>query len=249
MRNKDRWAPSKFVFKKGKLVASRNLREVAGSSRLMTDIIASHYDSHIPRYVSGKLIDLGCGRVPLYEAYKRHVDDNICVDWKNTFHRNEFVDYECNLAEHLPFGEEEFDTIILSDVLEHIERPEQLWQEMARILRPGGKILMNVPFFYWLHEEPYDYYRYTSFVLKRFAENAGFEIIHLEATGGTPEILADILAKHIQIIPLVGTGLAISIQFVASFLIKIMGKKLSNKTATKYPFGYFMVAEKRLKCR
>jgi SAM-dependent methyltransferase len=107
------------------------------------------------------LLDLGCGKVPFYARYREYVSETVCVDWSNSLHGNGHVDAECDLTQELPFADASFDTILLSDVLEHIPAPERLWREMARLLKPGGELLSSVPFFYWLHEEPYDYYRYT----------------------------------------------------------------------------------------
>jgi len=246
MKNKDKWAPSKFVYSKGRLRSSRDPKEVGVGSRLFADIIANLYDTYIPKYAKGKLIDLGCGKVPLFGAYKNHVIDNVCVDWESTLHGNEFLDYECDLTKELPFYDSEFDTIILSDVLEHMPQPEQVWQEMSRILKPSGKVIMNIPFYYWLHEAPHDYYRYTEFALRRFAELTGFEILHLKPLGGTPEILADILAKHlVQFVPLIGGSLAICIQYITGMFTRTgFGKKLSEMTSKRFPFGYFLVAAK-----
>ena len=245
MKNIDDWKPSKFVFRRGKLVASRDRSEVGVGSWLMADLVAAAYDSHLGEHARGRLIDLGCGHVPLYEAYKDHIDENICVDWGNTDHRNTLLDHECDLTQPLPFEDNDFDTIILSDVLEHIPRPENLWKEMQRIVKPTGKVLMNVPFYYVLHEEPHDYYRYTKHALRRFAENNDFSVLVLEPLGGSPEVLADIFAKHFQLIPLVGGFLASFTQTLTSLFLKTaLGHKLSKKTGAKLPFGYFMVAQK-----
>jgi len=66
-------------------------------SRLIGDLIASCYDSYIKKYVRGNLIDLGCEKVPLYEAYKNYINYNTCVDWGNTLKGKEFLDLECDL--------------------------------------------------------------------------------------------------------------------------------------------------------
>ncbi|MEO8628870.1 MAG: hypothetical protein ABI612_12305 [Betaproteobacteria bacterium] len=55
---------------------------------------------------------------------------------------------EANLAEPLPFGDAAFDTLIVSDVVEHILKPA--WEGDGSRARAGGKILMNVPFYYRL---------------------------------------------------------------------------------------------------
>ena len=245
MKNKNKWVPSKFIYRKGKLRAARNPAEVGVGSRLITDLVASFYETYLPNYARGKLIDLGCGKVPLFEAYKNYVTDNICVDWKNTKHPNEYLDYECDLTEALPFKDGEFDTIILSDVLEHIPQPENLWQEMSRILAPKGKAFVNTPFYYCLHETPHDYFRYTEYALRRFAKQVGLRIIELRALGGAPEIGADILAKNFLYLPAIGKSLAIAIQsFTIAFIKTVWGKRLSEKTSVLFPLGYFLIAEK-----
>jgi len=244
MKNKDKWLPSKFVYRHGNLVASRSPKEVMVGSRLVADAIASLYDTYIPQYASGRLIDLGCGKVPLFQAYRKYVTDSVCLDWEHTAHANGHLDYVCDLNKRLPFSDEEFDTVILSDVLEHVAEPEQLWREMARILRPNGKILANVPFYYWLHEQPHDYYRYTEYALRRFAQLANFRMLLLVPIGGAPEILADVLAKHSQSLPLVGAGLAAALQAATQAFIKTrLGKTWSEKTSKGFPLGYFFVAE------
>ena len=245
MKNRDKWQPSKYVYRRGKLVASRNRKEVRIGSRLIADITAELYAKNLPQHVKGKLLDLGCGKVPLYLAYQDYVTDNICVDWANTLHKNEYLDFECDLTKTLPFGDAEFDTIILSDVLEHIPEPELLWREMSRILAKQGKIIMNVPFYYWLHEKPHDYYRYSEFALKRFVDDAGLKLIQLEAIGGAPEIMADLWAKNIVKFPLLGRSLARFAQWIVAVFIKTgYGRKVSRKSSENFPLGYFLIAEK-----
>ena len=216
------------------------------ASRLSADVIAGCYQRHLPAHAKGRLLDLGCGKVPLYASYQDLVTECVCVDWANTAHKNEYLDKECDLTQALPFADGEFDTIILSDVLEHIPTPEQLCAEMARSLASGGKLIMNVPFYYWLHEEPHDFYRYTEFALRRFVSLAGMELVLLESTGGTPEVLADILAKVLVRVPVIGRVLASVVQSMTlSFVGTRLGGKVSGATRKKFPFGYFLVAVKR----
>ncbi|MBW6482221.1 MAG: class I SAM-dependent methyltransferase [Vicingaceae bacterium] len=59
---------------------------------------------------------------------------------------------ETDINQPLPIENEIFDTVILSDVLKHIRKPEELIAEIHRIMKPNGKFMLNVPFFYWLHE-------------------------------------------------------------------------------------------------
>jgi len=245
MKNRDNWKPTKFVYRKGGLAASRDPEEVSISSRLVTDTTAGNYDHYLGKYAYGKLLDLGCGKVPLFAAYRDHIDDNICVDWENTLHDNEFLDYHCDLTRDLPFENGEFNTVILSDVLEHIPEPQSLINEISRVLSPDGVLIMNVPFFYCIHEQPHDYYRYTEYALRRFIEQSKLEVEILASAGGTPEVLADIIAKNILHIPLIGVSLAEFTQWITALILRTgMGKKVSSMTAGIFPLGYFLVAKK-----
>ena len=246
MRNSNLWKPSKFVIKKCKLSASRNAREVSVSSRLISDIIAEFYWIYLKEHCKGKLLDLGCGKAPLYEVYKDFITDSVCVDWIHTNHKTDHLDYNFDLTEAIPLPDREFDTVVLSDVLEHIPNPELLFNEISRLLRPGGKLVMNVPFYYWLHEEPHDYYRYTKYALKRFAKLSKIELIVVESLGGIPEILADILAKYFLFsVPKAGKYLSICVQYLCYKFIKTsLGARMSKQTGRLFPLGYFLIGEK-----
>ena len=245
MKAKEQWKPSKYIYKKGRLIGSRNKNEVNVGSRLMCDLIAKVYDENVKKFVKGKLLDLGCGKVPLYIAYKNYIADNICVDWENTLHKNVNIDYFCDLTKKLPFNDNEFDTVLLSDVLEHIPNPNNIINEIYRVLTKNGNMLLNVPFLYWIHEEPSDFYRYTEFAIKYLLENTGFEIIKFEVIGGPIEIITDILSKNIKHIPVIGNSLAAFLQWLTLLYTKTkIGRKINRATSHKFPLGYFVVAEK-----
>jgi len=245
MKNQVNWQPSKYVYKNGKLKGSRNTSEVGVASRLIVDLVAQRYEISIKKYAKGKLLDLGCGKAPLYGLYKEHTKENVCVDWSSGPHGNDHLDLECDLSKPLPFESNEFDTIILSDVLEHIPEPELLWSEMVRILNKDGVLIVNVPFTYWIHERPHDYYRYTQFALKRFVTNSDLALISLDSIGGSPEVFADFIAKHLQFVPLVGHPLASFVQFITALFIRTkLGNRISKASAEAYPLGYFLIARK-----
>lgn len=245
MKNTALWQPSKYVYRGHKLIGSRNPQHLNPASRLQGDLVAAFYHQYLPLYAKGLLADLGCGNVPLYAAYKDLVDDTTCVDWPNSSHSHSYLDHACDLNQPLPLPTEAFDTLILSDVLEHIAEPQLLWLEMARILKPGGTLLLNVPFYYRIHEAPHDYYRYTEFALKRFAEKASLKVLELKATGGTAEVMSDFMAKNVVRIPFIGTAGAIAIQwFCKSFAKTKIGTRFATKSSVNMPFGYFMIVQK-----
>jgi SAM-dependent methyltransferase len=183
--------------------------------------------------------------VPLYGSYRRLVSSVTCVDWAHSPHARRHVDVEADLGAARPFADASFDTLILSDVLEHVAQPERLRREMARLLAPGGHAFVNVPFLYGIHEAPHDYYRYTEFALRRFAERAGLATRVLVAIGGSLHVFADLLAKHLARLPALGTPLAIGVQALVTALDGVaFGRRIAERSAAHFPLGYFMVVER-----
>lgn len=83
-------------------------------------------------------------------------------------------------ASHLPIGDSRIDHVVCLQVVEHLRDPSGALCEMRRVLRPGGCAWLSIPFVYPIHNEPYDFQRYTEFGLRREAENAGFEFVSIE---------------------------------------------------------------------
>ena len=245
MKNAQTWAPSKFVLERGRFRVSHDPKEISPGSRLVGELVANCYHKHVKSHCRGRLLDLGCGKVPFYGLYREYVSETVCVDWGKSLHGGDYLDAECDLTKDLPFADESFDTILLSDVLEHIPTPGRLWWEMRRLLKPGGKLLLNVPFYYCLHEDPHDYYRYTKYAPRRFAGTTGFETILIKELGGAPEIVVDIVSKSILRLGPIGEWTALALQGAClSLVTSPLGARISEKTAGQFPLGYFMIAQR-----
>lgn len=241
MQNENLWKHTKFVKSKNSFRITKDTSITGIGYRLLGDLQAKFYSEMIKKNASGKLLDLGCGNVPLYEMYKPLVDSIYCADWPNSLHSELFVDFQMNLNQPFPLKNNLFDTIILTDVLEHIANPENVWKEVARVLKTSGKVLLAVPFFHPLHEEPYDYFRYTEFRLRLYCEENNLKIIELIPYGGSLEIFFDFTAKHLSRFKVLTYLYCIFAKLVMN---SILGKKIYKLTSAKYPLGYCLVAEK-----
>lgn len=241
MKNQHLWKPSKFIEYKNSFRTTDDNNVVGISYKLIGDIQSSEYCKLIKKYVFGKLLDLGCGNLPLYGMYKDYSNDIISADWSVTEKNRLFLDLRVDLNKGLPIADSTFDTILLTDVLEHIANPFSLWQEMTRILKPDGKLIIGVPFFHLLHEEPFDYFRYTEFSLNLFSKENNLKIIELYPYGGSLEILMDFIAKHLAFSKILSK---IYYLFCKALLNTKISKKIYSRTSNKYPLGYCMVLQK-----
>lgn len=74
-----------------------------------------------------------------------------------------------------------YDIILCMNVLEHVYDYQKGIQNMYRALRPSGELVVFVPMFYPLHDEPHDYWRFTEHALRKMFQD--FEIIELKKKG------------------------------------------------------------------
>jgi len=135
----------------------------------------------IDKYANGYILDLGCGNKPYEELYNPVTTKQIGCDAIQS-DKNK-VDVVC-LATELTFEDNTFDSILSNQVLEHVYDHRTMMKEAFRVLKPGGTIILTVPFAWELHEEPYDFFRFTKHALKNLFEDVGFEVDHIKPNGG-----------------------------------------------------------------
>lgn len=93
-------------------------------------------------------------------------------------------DYCCN-AENIPVESETFDWVLLCEVLEHIAEPEKVLDECLRILKPGGKLLITMPFMIGIHGDPEDYQRWTPSLFNlQLKKKRGMIVEQIQPLGG-----------------------------------------------------------------
>lgn len=114
-----------------------------------------------PQFVRGKTLDLGAGTAKYNEILRKYSSEYITCDAI----RGPHIDYVED-AHNLSFENASFDTLILTMVLEHVDRPWIVASEVQRILKKGGRCIITVPFIFPYHADPEDYYRYSIVGLK-----------------------------------------------------------------------------------
>jgi SAM-dependent methyltransferase len=86
------------------------------------------------------------------------------------------IDLAVNLIEECPFKDGSFDLVVLANVIEHVYEYRALMVRIAKLLKPGGRVLVTVPFLLKVHQEPVDYHRYTRYALAQLAGELGLEV-------------------------------------------------------------------------
>ena len=135
------------------------------------------------------VLDAGAGEAqyaPLFDGMRYVAVDLGVGDAEWSY---EALDAIADLT-HLPFPSGIFAGAVNIVTLEHVREPALVVKELARVLRPGGSLLLVTPLEWEEHQQPHDYYRYTRYGVTWLVESAGLRVEKLEAVGGMFRLLA-----------------------------------------------------------
>lgn len=135
----------------------------------------------IERYVRGRTLDAGAGQLAWRPFLRARASDYLAVD-RGAGHPD--LDLCCDLEGRIPLPDGSIDTIFCCSVLEHTHDPAAILREFRRILRPGGHVVLSVPFLYYLHDPPRDYWRFSRYCVANMAESAELDVIECTTCGG-----------------------------------------------------------------
>lgn len=135
----------------------------------------------VKEMVSGKLLDVGCGNKPYASIFETRVQQYIGLEKGRG--RYERTDVWGDVLA-LPIRDQTCDTVLCNQVLEHVPQPQLAIDEMARVLRPGGYLILTAPHIWGLHEVPHDYFRFTPYGLRHLAEKSGLTVHTTRALAG-----------------------------------------------------------------
>jgi len=133
--------------------------------------------------LKGTLLDFGCGRKP-YRNLFLNVEKYIGLDIEVSGHPHQESEVDVYYdGKIIPFGDEYFDSVYCSEVVEHLFNLDEILLEISRVLKKDGIGLFTFPFAWQEHEVPYDFARYTSFAAKSIFEKKGFEALEIHKNG------------------------------------------------------------------
>jgi SAM-dependent methyltransferase len=195
-------------------------------------------------YASGILVDYGCGNSPYLPLFQDRITKYIGVDV--TQNASNSVHVVVLPGEKLPFNDGSIDTILSTQVLEHVQNPQMYILEVARVLKRGGYCILTCPASYMLHEEPDDYYRYTRYGLEHLLTTSGLRVLTIATSGGAWRMMGQTFLNHRSFgrtwrIPILSSAFHYPVIVVVNALCGILDRLNTNE---KDPSNYMLVAQK-----
>jgi SAM-dependent methyltransferase len=166
----------------------KNVDRISGISNSLSspEFLVYHYFQNdlidsINKYAGGKLLDIGCGNKPYASVVNQKVESYTGCDIVQS--SNNCVDVICE-ATSIPLINDSFDTVLSTQTIEHVEDHQQLVNEAFRLLKDGGYFILSGPMYWPLHEEPYDFFRFTKHGFSYILNKAGFDVVEIKSNGG-----------------------------------------------------------------
>ena len=145
----------------------------------------------------GPLLDVGCGTMPYRDLFSECAPyECLEIDQPRNTGKSHVTHLYDGHSFNLP--PETYTVVFSSQTLEHSFFPEEMLSECLRVLRPGGRLVLAMPFFWPEHEQPFDSQRFTSFGLIARLEAAGFVVRRVKKTNPGASALLQLLIELIE---------------------------------------------------
>ncbi|MFN8153405.1 MAG: methyltransferase domain-containing protein [Bacteroidia bacterium] len=128
------------------------------------------------------LLDLGCGPRPYRELYADSFTKSIGAEHPDSHFPKNDIDLFC-LATDIPLESESINTVLCTEVMHDIAEPSEMLDEIYRLLKVNGELILTTPFVAPIVDGPYDHYRFTGYGLEYLLRKSGFEIVKIYPVG------------------------------------------------------------------
>lgn len=200
----------------------------------------------LPKYCRGKAVDVGSGHAKYKNLVEDYCEKYVSVDNLSSEYQFGDEDFKPDIISdvlNMPFKDEEFDTAICTEVIEHVENPFLLFKEISRILKPGGYLILSSGWATPYHKEPKDYWRFSKDAYKILCDRNSFELVDIQKKGGLFSCLLYFLSRNITL----NTKRIKRIKSILGPLFKILeilAEKFDAIINTEDTIGHIIVAKK-----
>ena len=205
----------------------------------------------------GTLLDYGAGKMP-YRSMFKNVDKYIGLDYDVTatsagYYNNDVLYYD---GIHIPLDDESVDNVLCNQVLEHVDDVDVSLDEIYRVMKKGGIMLLTLPAAYPIHMEPYDFRRFTHYGIRQTLEKHGFREIDIKGSTSMKDTLRRL---KLFVVPyeirkifflVINAMYALRIKKgwsgIRCFVKSFIGKPVKNLDCEKlqYPLDYLIICKK-----
>lgn len=182
----------------------------------------------------GRLLDIGCGNKPYLAMFRDRVAAYIGCDVIQS--SENLVDVVCPATE-LPFADGSFDTVLCTQVIEHVAGHGSLLTEAARVLKPHGLLILSAPMYWPLHEEPFDFFRFTEHGLRHLLSGVGFGSLNVCANGSDWAVCGQMMIHTLS-------GTRLEHPLVTRLINTVFGYLDSRSTKSRNPMNYVVTCMK-----
>lgn len=186
--------------------------------------------------MEGTIVDFGCGKKP----FKQYFPNQRYVGIDNRYGNPDFV----ASVFHSPFKNNSADTVICSEVLEHINEPLKVVKEIHRVIKKGGHLYLTVPMYWYQHYQPNDFWRFTQFSLMAILSQFNFRIKYLNRYGGLNYFIACRISETIYNLFRKCFKNKTALVLLAPFQLLLYFYSLLDKYNKKDVAGWVVLAEK-----
>ena len=174
----------------------------------------------------GTWLDIGAGDQP-YRKYFAKADEYLTTNTKRHYSENEqqklndLTTYWIEDGKSIPLADNSVDGVACFQVLSVIDKPEEFFREIGRVLKPGGKLILTTDFLYpvWSSE---DRLRHTAFDLLQLCETAGFVNAKVESFGGFGSMLYANFMRYMRSFPEIWKRKGLISKAVTAFLYLLL---------------------------
>ncbi len=204
------------------------------------------------------ILDAGAGELQFkkYCSHLRYMSQDFGqydgkgdgVGIQTTSWDNSKLDIVSDIAS-IPVVDSSFDNILCTEVLEHIPHPAEAIKEFARIIKPGGKLILTAPFCSLTHFAPYHFYSgFNEYFYEKYLKDFGFDIVEINPNGNYFEYIAQEL-RFSQEVALKYAGLKWSLKntIAQKILLNFYHKASArdSKSSGLLNFGFHIIAVKK----
>ena len=158
---------------------NKRLTYLADGARGIDGLLQTQIAAFLPAGRLGRVLDYGAGNSP----YRQLLDCDRYVAADLSQNVAGSIDHLIEPGHRLPIEDGAFDVILLFDVLEHVPDPDFVLGEIRRLIAPGGRLLVSVPFLYREHETPHDIARYTAFGMRELLRRQNADVVRMAKVG------------------------------------------------------------------